>query len=267
MKRFSGLCAVLFVCSGLGACGSKLFGDLLESEGIAAPAKSSDPDPQLSPKTAKGYPQDDDAPTEVPRIDGYWTSNWGKPLYFQQHNEWVSGQFDNGGRMECRWNGKSRFNCTWNTRDGASGLAQVWWEGDGPVGHWAAQKNLKEWGSLEFVHYTPKPVAASSSGSTSSSRPSTSSGSSSSTTSSSSTSSSTTSSTTSSSPSASCSSIGDSDERHFCNARTSNNKNACSSIRDDDKRRFCGAVVGKNKNECSSIRSDDLRKRCQAEAR
>jgi len=64
----------------------------------------------------------------------------------------------------------------------------------------------------------------------------------------------------------SCGSIGDADERYFCEAKAKGDKNTCSSIRDDDKRKYCTAVVSKNKNECSSVRDNDMRKRCEAEA-
>jgi hypothetical protein len=145
------------VVSGLAGCGSNPFGAIMESEGVAEPAASNKESPQSSPKTAKGFPKDDDQPTAVPDINGSWSSNWGKPISFQQYGDTAWARFDGGGRMDCAWNGKSRFHCTWTSNKG-KGLAQIWWQDGGPVGRWANQNNLKEWGTLEFGPWTSEPT-------------------------------------------------------------------------------------------------------------
>lgn len=156
MNRVMGLCSVVLVM-GLGGCGSGGVAKMLESEGIATPAGTEEA-AKAPPRSAKGFPKDDDAPTEVPNIDGPWTSNWGDPLRFSQNGETATATFDMGGKMDCTWNGKSRFNCSWSNNQGGKGLAQVWWDTDRPVGQWANSKNLNDWGTLKFSPWRDGPA-------------------------------------------------------------------------------------------------------------
>ena len=155
MNRVMGLFSVMLVM-GLGGCGSGGVARMLESEGIAAPAGAEEA-AKAPPRSAKGFPVDDDAPTEVPNIDGPWASNWGDPLRFSQSGETATATFDMDGKMDCAWNGKSRFNCSWSNNQGGKGLAQVWWDTDRPVGQWANKSNLNDWGTLKFSAWRDGP--------------------------------------------------------------------------------------------------------------
>lgn len=146
MTRAVGICLAASIAMG---CSGNPLGRVLESEGIAAPAGAE------NASASTDYPADSGPATQRPNLAGKWISGLADPLEIQQDGDRVFGKFDRNGTFDCKWNQKSRFNCTWKSDQG-EGLMQLWWETDRPVGHRVNKTTGGEWLEIDFSPWTDK---------------------------------------------------------------------------------------------------------------